>query len=121
MKLSIKATCLSAFLFPGSGQFFLKCYLRGIIFMAIAGVGLYLIMATAFTIALAIANDIQMGNIPLGIASIREVIRQAMDVYKEPSLINAKIAIIGAWAVSSIDAYIEGKKKEKIMQGNEKA
>ncbi len=86
--------------------------------MAIAAVGLYLIMATAFTIALTIANDIQMGHIPFGIASIREVIRQAMEIYQEPSLINAKIAIVGAWAISSIDAYIEGKKKEKVVDKN---
>ncbi|MGH1487630.1 MAG: hypothetical protein ACRBCI_15555 [Cellvibrionaceae bacterium] len=112
MKPSSKAASLSAFLFPGSGHMFLKCYIRGIIFIAIAGVGLFLMMEAAFSIAWTIANDIDQGKVAFDVNSIRSVVEQTMAVYKDPSLQGAKWAIIVSWIVSTADAYREGKKQE---------
>ena len=113
MKRSTKAACLSAFMFPGCGHIFLKCYVRGAIFLLITLVGLYFIMEAAFTIAWSIANDIQLGKVAFNVQSLHSVIQQAMGIYQEPSLISAKAAIIISWVISTADAYRVGKQQEK--------
>ena len=113
MKPSVKAASLSAFLFPGSGHIFLKCYVRGIIFIVVAGAGLVLMMEAAFVIALTIANDIEEGKAALDINSIRSVVKQSLLAYESPSLLGAKWAIIASWVASTADAYREGKKQEQ--------
>jgi hypothetical protein len=113
MKLSTKAASLSAFLFPGSGHVFLKCYLRAIIFIVIASYGLFLVMEASFSVAWSIANDIEAGKVPFDINSIRTVVERSMSIFDEPSLRNAKWAIIVSWVVSTLDAYREGKKQEQ--------
>jgi TM2 domain-containing membrane protein YozV len=114
VNIPTKAACLSAFVFPGSGHFFLKCHLRGILFATIAAIGLFLIMQSAFAIAWDIAQDIEHGKIPFNISSIRSVVQKAMTIYNEPSLMMAKSAIIASWSVSTIDAYRVGKKRERM-------
>ena len=116
MKPSSKAASLSAFLFPGSGHMFLKLYVRGIIFIIIAGIGLFLMMEAAFSIAWTIANDIEQGKVAFDINSIRSVVEQTMGVYKDPSLQGAKWAIVISWIISTLDAYREGKNLEKKME-----
>jgi TM2 domain-containing membrane protein YozV len=112
MKLSTKAAYLSAFLFPGTGQFFLKNPIKGAIFCLIAGVGLFMMMSAAFHIAMNIADDIVQGKIQPDVTTIMNLVHQAMDVYKQPDLLGAKIAMLGSWITSIIDAYLSGKKKE---------
>jgi TM2 domain-containing membrane protein YozV len=113
MKKSTKAASLSAFLFPGVGQFYLKKYSKGMLFAAIAFIGFMMIMSAVFGIALSISEDIQLGKIALDSGSIQSLTQQVMAVFQEPSLVNAKIAMIASWLISTIDAWLMGRKMEK--------
>ena len=47
MNTAIKAALLSALVFPGSGQIYLKRYWRGLIMMLLAGLSLVVIIVMA--------------------------------------------------------------------------
>jgi TM2 domain-containing membrane protein YozV len=115
-----KAACLSAFIFPGCGHFYLKCYLRGVIFMAIAIFALIIIMQTVFAIAFDIAQDIERGVIPFSLDIIFNLVKEALAIYEDPDLIKAKIAMVASWAVSSIDAYRVGRSRIKENKNERK-
>ncbi|MGH1441511.1 MAG: hypothetical protein ACRBBR_15455 [Cellvibrionaceae bacterium] len=110
MKTSTKAVSLSAFLFPGLGQFYLKQYIKGMLFTAVAAVSFMIIMSAAFSIALSIANEIETGKITLGKIDIKAISQQVMDVFQQPNLVTAKIAMIASWLISTVDAWLSGKK-----------
>lgn len=113
MSYASKAASMSAFIFPGSGHLYLKHRVRGIIFIAIAGVGLVMMMGAAFGIALDIAKDIEEGRVAMDMELMRTLIRESMGIYQEPELQGAKYATVGSWLISTLDAYREGKKKDK--------
>jgi TM2 domain-containing membrane protein YozV len=117
MKSSTKAACLSAFLFPGSGHLYLKCYFRAFIFMLIAGTGLYLLLDATFTIAFEIANNIKTGNVPPDIGSIFFMVQDIIKIFQEPALITAKVSTIAVWVISTVDAWRVGKKKDGNQEG----
>lgn len=116
MKTSTKAVSLSAFIFPGLGQFYLKQYIKGMLFTAVAAVSFMIIMSATFSIALSIAHDIETGKITLGTIDIKAISQQVMDVFKQPNLVIAKFTMIASWFISSIDAWLSGKKLEKKEQ-----
>lgn len=119
MKTSTKAVSLSAFLFPGLGQFYLKQYIKGMLFTAVAAVSFMIIMSAAFSIALSIANEIETGKITLGNIDIKAISQQVMDVFQQPNLVTAKIAMIASWLISTVDAWLSGKKlSEKKLENN---
>jgi len=113
MKTSTKAASLSAFLFPGLGQFYLKQYIKGMLFTAVAAASFMIIMSVAFSIAFSIANDIETGKTTLANIDIKAITEQVTDVFQQPNLVTAKIAMIATWFVSTVDAWLNGKKLEK--------
>ena len=57
MKISYKAALLSAFVFPGVGQFYLKRYWRGLVIMLIILTGLGYMIWSATVAALSVLDD----------------------------------------------------------------
>lgn len=113
MKSAAKATCLSAFVFPGLGQFYLQHHIKGLIFSIIAAISFFMIMSAVFDIAFTIADGIKAGKVSLDNATINNLTQQITDIFKQPSMLAAKAAIIISWLISSIDAWLSGKKIEK--------
>jgi len=124
MNKTTKAVSLSAFLFPGLGQLYLKQYIKGSFFTIIAAVGvimllpsLFKIMPEIFNIANSIANNIVLGK-TVDIQATLNSIKKEAAVFQTPNLVLAKIAMIASWFISSIDAWLSGRnlenKKEKI-------
>ncbi|MEO0442769.1 MAG: hypothetical protein AAFZ92_03375 [Pseudomonadota bacterium] len=111
MSTAAKAASLSAFVFPGSGHLYLKCYVRAALLIGIAAVGLYMLMSAAFVIVWSIASGIEPGT-PLDIQLIRETVRNSMVVYEQPELQTSKWAIVLSWIVSVADAYRVGKQRD---------
>jgi len=113
-KQSMKAVYLSGLLFPGVGQFYLKTYIRGLLFSIIAAIGFYIIMSATWELMFAIANDIEQGKQRLDINSIVLVVRESLNVYQEPTILTAKIAFIASWLISTLDAYLTTKKTYSV-------
>jgi TM2 domain-containing membrane protein YozV len=114
MKISYKATLLSAFVFPGVGQFYLKRYRQGLIIMAVTLAGLVYIVWQATILALrnmdSILSKMQGGN-----SNIKELTAMVGSNPSEASLLDNAVPfiIICCWIIAVADAYYSGKRKER--------
>jgi TM2 domain-containing membrane protein YozV len=109
MNTAIKAALLSAFLFPGSGQLYLKRYWRGLLMMMLTMMGLAIILVRSTVVALNRLKAIQGEGNSIDISSIFHL--------AETSSANAVIGntailvfLVACWIFSVIDAYRIGKK-----------
>jgi TM2 domain-containing membrane protein YozV len=120
MKKSYKAALMSAFLFPGSGQLYLKRYWQGLIIMGICIAGLAYIVWQAIVKALSIMDSEllkvqQGGNVDIqGITAMLN----SKDTSSSPYGNIILFGIICCWIYAIIDAYLSGKEEEqKDSQG----
>ncbi len=113
MSHAIKAACLSALAFPGSGQIYLKQIPKGIIFIVISAVALIILLPAIFGLSMDIAQKIVSGEIPAGESGISVVISQQIAIFSEPKFLIAKIAFALCWIISTVDAWLVGKRLEK--------
>ena len=105
-----KAATLSAFVFPGIGQFYNRQPVRGVLFTGIAGIAVAMLIKKIFIVAWEIANQIVAGTLP--ITDMLVQVHTAMWQFDEPQLVTAKWVLIGVWLVSIADAYWQGKKRQ---------
>jgi TM2 domain-containing membrane protein YozV len=119
MKISYKAALLSAFVFPGVGQFYLKRHWRGFIIMLSVFTGLGYIVWSATVATLSILDDatfmLQGGSNNL----------QKLSNFDESKMLTTGhfheavfYLIICFWLFAIIDAYIIGKEKESQDKEN---
>ncbi len=113
MKISHKAALLSAFVFPGIGQFYLKRHWRGLFIMLFVFTGLGYMIWSATVAALSVLDN-AMVKLRVGATNLQEI----------ASIVRSKIStanpyydvvfylIICFWIFAIIDAYIIGKEKE---------
>jgi TM2 domain-containing membrane protein YozV len=114
MKTSIKAALLSALVFPGLGQMYLKRYVRGMIPMVLVLAGLGVLIVQAAVGALKVLDKMQI-QIQGGTVDMNAVSNLAAgsSTHGDPysSLITIGIAV--CWIFSVIDAYRLGKEKDR--------
>ena len=118
MKTAIKAALLSALVFPGIGQMYLKRYVRGLIPMALTltGLGVWIVQATVRALQELNKMQIQSGLVDLKAVANRAAASSASgDWYS--SLIVPMIVV--CWLFSAIDAYRLGKGKEPPTAPNQ--
>lgn len=111
MNRATKAALLSALLFPGLGQMYLKRYVRGLIPMVLtlAGLGLWVVDATLRALREIDRIQIQGGLIdPTAIAG-RAAASSASGEWSSPLILPM---IVVCWFLSVIDAYRLGRTKE---------
>jgi hypothetical protein len=105
MKDSYTGLLLSALVFPGSGHFFLKKYIRAIILISISTVCLYYLLAPVVTISEEINERIFSGELPMDILIISaEILKQLKDSHME-QLSGATSILIFCWIIGMIDSY----------------
>jgi len=109
MKKSIKAALYSGLLFPGTGHFSLKRYLRGLIFFVPATTALLIIANNSIQKALAIVDKIEQGAIPLDVQTISNLVSAAPTGAELYMLSAAQWIIAGCWIISIVDSYRLGK------------
>jgi hypothetical protein len=111
MKTAIKAALLSALVFPGTGQMYLKRYVRGLIPIVLTLVGLGVWIAQATVGALQELEKIQSrgGLVDLDGVANRAAASSASGDWYSPLIVPM---IVGCWLFSVIDAYRLGKRKE---------
>jgi len=112
MHKSVKASLLSALVFPGSGHFFLKKLISGAILAIIAIICLCLIMVATVEVAQEISTKIQTGEIPLNVSKISEAIsKQKTD---STDLVHVVTYLFGiCWIISIIDSFRIGRSQDK--------
>ncbi|MCX5818814.1 MAG: DUF5683 domain-containing protein [Deltaproteobacteria bacterium] len=111
MKKAIKAALLSALVFPGVGQMYLKRYLRGLIPMVLtlAGMGVMIVQATVRALQDLEKIQIQGGLVDLNAFANRAAAPSASGDWYSPLIMPM---IVVCWLFSVIDAYMLGKRKE---------
>lgn len=107
MKKSSKAALLSALLFPGVGQMYLKRYLRGLLPMVLVLTGLGFLIARATLRTLEALDKIQAGgSLDMNVASNLAATSAASgDKYSSVIV----LVMSCCWLFSVIDAYRLGK------------
>lgn len=113
MSKSIKAALLSALVFPGAGHFYLKKHLSGVILTGAALASLAVVISQAVARATQIAEKIRLGEVPLDIAAISELISKQPTGTAADQLNIATTVLIIIWLIGIIDAYRIGRAKAK--------
>lgn len=117
MQISYKAALLSAFVFPGAGQLYLKRHWRGLTIILTVFTGLVYIIRVAATAALRVLDDavVKMQNGTTDLQEISGVI--ASKTSSAGPFYNAVVYfIICLWIFAVIDAYIIGKQKDSLNE-----
>jgi len=114
MKTSIKAALLSALVFPGLGQMYLKRYVRGLIPMVFILTGLGVLIVQATVGALQVLDKIQI-QLQGGTVDMNAVSNLAAgsSIHGDPYSSLISLGIAGCWVFSVIDAYRLGKEKDR--------
>lgn len=113
MKISYKAALLSAFVFPGVGQLYLKKYWRGLVLVLFVFAGLVYIIRVAAASALRVLDDavVKLQNGTTDLHEISGVV--GLKTSSADPYYNAVLCfIICLWIFAVIDAYIIGKQKD---------
>jgi len=111
VKPSTKAVLLSALVYPGSGQLFLKRYVAAALLMGAATVALVMLVIPAVTATQQILGRLESGELALGPGFIRDVqlaVEQAVGPSTSPGL-----ALLVIWLVSITHAWIIGRRPPK--------
>jgi TM2 domain-containing membrane protein YozV len=113
MKVSYKAALLSAFVFPGVGQFYLKRHWRGLFIMLFVFTGLGYIIWSATVAVLSVLDDAVV-KLQSGADSLQELsnIVGSKILTTDPYHNAVFYLIVCFWIFAVIDAYIIGKEKE---------
>jgi len=122
MKSSIKASLLSALIFPGVGHYSLKKYKTSTVIFISALVCLYITFSKLMEKAKIIAPKIQSGEIALDVGAISEVLKSQTFSGDIKQINFAVTALILIWLVGIVDSYRLGriidKKHATVKQNN---
>jgi hypothetical protein len=113
MSKAIKATLLSALVFPGVGHFFLKKHIAGALLAGAAFAALYLVISRMVERVLQIVDKIEHGEVSLDVTAIAELISRQPTGTDALLLRIAWIVLIVCWLIGIVDSYRVGR-----SQGN---
>lgn len=119
MTKSMKAGLFSAFIFPGSGHFYLRQHVQGILLATISGGCLIALLSIAVDKAQQISDKILAGEIPLDATRIAE------EVTKQAAVGGTQLADISTWMllvcwlVGIVDSYRVGRIRDKADRSRE--
>jgi TM2 domain-containing membrane protein YozV len=113
MKISYKAALLSAFVFPGVGQFYLKRHWRGLFIMLFVFTGLGYMIWSATVAALSVLDDtvVKLQGSTTNLQELSNIVGSKMST-TDPYHDAVFYLIVCFWIFAVIDAYIIGKEKE---------
>ncbi|MGC3836994.1 hypothetical protein [Moritella viscosa] len=104
MNKPLKASLLSAFLFPGAGHWWLKKYIAAVVFAVIAALPLYYIIDVTITQTQLIVDQVMLfgGNIDL--LNINQLVTQQVASIDTQNMHLATIVLLCVWIVNILDA-----------------
>jgi uncharacterized membrane protein len=112
MNPPVKALLLSALVFPGCGQLWLRRYRSGGALLLITIGALFIVIRYAVQKATVIANQIIAGEIPLDPQLITQKVSAIVDSPDSQAVNIAGWVIIACWVIGIIDAYRAGRNVE---------
>jgi len=113
MSKSIKATLLSALVFPGLGHLLLKKYVAALLLGGTAFVSIYWLVSRVVERTLQISEKIQSGEVQLDATAITELISKQAGGAEAQSLDVATAVIVIVWLVAVVDSYRLGRLQDK--------
>ena len=114
MDRSVKAALLSALVFPGVGQLFLKRTVRAMVFLLPALIAACYFGNAILQPVMAIAADLGSGALPFDPLLIQERVEQTRI---DTSLMNlASVVLVVAWLASTIDAWVVGRATAPVAE-----
>jgi hypothetical protein len=103
MEKSTKAALLSVLVFPGTGHFYLKKYIAGVVLFSVSAASLYFIVSKVVERAMQIVEKIQSGTVEPDVAAIMQAVSSQTD---NAYLLEIASAIfIICWVIGIIDSY----------------
>jgi TM2 domain-containing membrane protein YozV len=113
MKISYKAALLSALIFPGVGQFYLKRHWRGLFIMLFVFTGLGYMIRSATIAALSVLDDavLKLQNGTTNLQELKSIAGSKMSI-ADPFYDAVFYLIVCFWIFAVIDAYVIGKERE---------
>lgn len=104
MKASRKAILLSALVFPGAGQIYVKRYILGLPLVGGALASLLIILYYAFERAQKISEQIIMGDIPPDLPIIMDMVVRQSAEYENLTIEIASYVLVFAWLLGICEA-----------------
>lgn len=109
MNKAIKAALLSALVFPGSGQFYLKRYGRGLLLLMLVVLGLTIIIVRATVVALDSMKVLQGTGMAIDANAISRLAETTSgNIFTDNTTI--LLFLVACWIFSVVDAYRMGKR-----------
>lgn len=109
MSRSTTAVVLSALVLPGAGQLYLKHYRRGMAWVAVSLVCLWVIVGRVSQQASAVLEKLESGGGTLDANQLSDMIAQTSSHSGSSAATIATWVLAGAWLLGIIDAYRLGK------------
>ena len=121
MKVSHKAALLSAFVFPGVGQLYLKKYWRGLVIMFLSCTGLGYMIWSATVSALNRLDDVivKMKGDTVNLQELSGIVG-SKTLTTDPYHVAVFYFIVCLWIFAIVDAYRIGRQREFQDQGTSK-
>ncbi len=121
MSPPLKATLISALVFPGGGHFYIKRYFTGALLAGISLVCLLLLLSIAMEAAQVISQKILNGEIPLDVLRIRaEIYAQSSAIGSTRGEIATWILIV-CWLASIADSYRLSRKQHQAEEKSDQS
>ena len=113
MRKSTAAVMLSALVFPGIGQLYLKRWSLGLVLMGVAASATYFIISVTLTIALELSAKIQSGIIPADIGAIAKLVSQQLSASAQTTNVATTVLLV-CWVIGVVSAYRQGRALEPL-------
>jgi len=113
MKKTTKSVLFSTLLFPGSGHFVLRRWLRGLIFVVPVLLAFGYYMNYSVDQAMIAVDRILSGEVSPDSASIQAMLNEQAAAGQNTLLIVSKTVFLVGWLVAAIDVYLIAKKETR--------
>ena len=114
MNRSVKGALLSALVFPGVGQIWLKLYIRGIALIVVVLAAAAVVVKKAAQQAFAVLEKIESEGGAVDIVAILRSASHPPDSSQATTLACGLIVL--CWIVGIVDAYVMGRKMDMADQ-----
>lgn len=109
MSKSIKAALLSALVFPGVGQLYLKRYAMATALLCVSFAALYVLLSQSIAIAIKLTDKIQMSGITPNAAAISELMSQSPAALGSQQIDIATFVLTFCWVAGIVHGYRAGR------------
>jgi TM2 domain-containing membrane protein YozV len=116
MTRAVKGALLSGAIFPGAGQLWLKCYLRGIALIVLTSACLAVIARSAGQQAFRLLEKMEAEGGAVDMMAMLKSAGNPDDLLAS----SASTLLVVCWLLGMIDAYLAGRKRDLAEQAKDR-